>query len=1236
MTSSSESSRPVSQAGDLAVGEILYEKYEIKALVGRGGMGTVYRVRDWDWNVDLAVKVPSHALISDWVAKERFILEAQTWIELGVHPNIVQCWFVREHEGLPLVFMDYLPHGSLKEYRKGGQVRPGDWERILDLVIQACAGLGYAHEQGLVHRDVKPANLMMRDGQLCVTDFGLVKLTQLDETSTDKPDWQKLIREMEARHGEESLLSGLTLTGSGMLLGTPEYGAPEQWHGTAKVGKQADIYALGGILYELCAGRRPFDDGVKKASPAMMLGDHLMTPPPDPRRFYADIPAALVELALQCLAKQPDDRPGSMLEMRERLEKLYRDLLGKPYPRPAPRAGTQRADALNNKAVSLWNLGFGQKAFDAWREASKLDGLHPETVYNRSMIQWSQGQIDDGELLSKLNQIKSAAPHLGTYLAYYHLHRGSPQEAEAELKQALEHPLAARHGTAWRALGDARMYQERYGEAAEAYTQALQRMPDDREARSRLDMAQQQQRQRERVLFPRAQPRLNLERRGPIASLALSTDGTLAVHWCEHSLEAWNTADGSTAWVWHDESGGSAPVRLVIEGDWVLSLDSPHGRCWSRATGQLLVELHDRKRFLATHQSWALVGGETLEQVELPGRAVLQRLSGHSKSISCAAISRDGGVAITGSGDRTVRVWDLRAGSCLQVLEGHSDLVESVALTPDGSTVLSGGRDKTVRVWHVATGDCLFVLHHGQDVRRIRISSDGRFAAVGSWNLGEKDQLDVWEVATGQRLFSRPGGHWLSLFQSGPWALSASKVIRPGVLSLWELPSGRLLRSFAEHPAEVSAFALSRDERWALTGSSDGSLRLWEVDWAARVGQFSLVVNRTSDHGQLESTHELFQQHIDRARQQYMAGDAATALKSLAEARAVPGYTRDPGALLLNSRLMQRFARQSLRSVWQLRSFSSSGPVSGVCLSSDGAHALSASGKVLYLWELASGSCVRGFTGHADQIKGLALDGQMAVSVSSDGTVRRWNLDSGECLSVVKLETPLLAVSVARGLVLAAGKHTLFGLSGEERVFTCATAGIQCLAASSDGRVAVSGAEGPDTLVLWKSPPGAAWRETRPWRADPGAGARSATAVAVSSDGRYVVCGDLHGYLRIFDLEDGSCKAHWAAHDQAVAGLCLSQDARVAVSAGLDGGLAIWEVATGRCYDRLSGASEPFLALSEEGRFLLSSGSDRVLRLWELDWELNVSQEARSLSESWKKAGVLERLGLSGFFRRRS
>jgi len=1229
----------------LLSGQVLDNKFCVQEMIGQGGMGTVYRVRDWDWNVDLAVKVPTLELVSDWVARERFVLEAQTWIELGVHPNIVQCWFVREYEGRPLVFMDYVEAGSLKEWYRAGRVE--SWAQILDLMIQACAGLGHAHEMGLVHRDVKPANLLMHDdGRLCVTDFGLVKVTQLDEKAARKDtDWRKLIQEVESRYEEDSILSSLTLTGTSTLLGTPEYGAPEQWMAAGSVNTRADIYALGIILYELCAGRRPFDDGMKRVSPALMLGEHLMTEPPDPRQFHSAIPRALAELTLWCLVKDPLGRPSSMQHLSQELQKIYQDLEGSPYPRPSPRAGAQRADALNNKAVSLWNLGFSQKAYEAWREASKLDGLHPETVYNRSMIQWREGQIDDQEVQQRLQQVKAAYPHLGIYLGYYCLEQGWAEQAEREFREALAHPQAAPLGAAWRALGDACMYQERYPEALEAYQRALELMPDDREAQHYREMALAQRRGGERIRFPRTQPYRCLERRASILAVGLSPDGRYAAHWSEDSLELWEIEGSQTVWLWRDPQSGHNPSRLLLEENWILTLETPRGRCWDRHKGRLLLELKGRQRFFAVHSESgrALVGGESLQWLELPSGRLLASLEGHSKAVSCGAVSPDGRLAVSGSADRDVRLWNLEQGQALAVLSGHSDVVETVAFSPDGTLVVSGSRDRSLRVWQVSDGQCLLVLNHSREVRRVRLSGDGRYALVGCWGLGEAATFDAWELATGQKLLSGSGGHWLNTFRSGPWALISSRLTRPGPLQMWELSSGRLLRTFTEHSADVTALTLSRDERWALSGSSDGNLRVWEVDWASRAGEFSLIVNRTTGHSQTESTHQEFLNHLDRAQQALLKGEPGVAYHHLLRAREVPGYTRDPAALGLNAQLLQGLARKGVRAVWQRRSFSSKGPVGDVQWLSDGLHALSASGKVLYLWELSSGSCLRGFTGHSDPVTALDLshDGLQGASVAGDGGLRIWDLQSGECLWSHRFERPLVAVSLdGRGQVLAATSEQLLLCKLQESVplFQSGQTSIGCLALSRNGRLALTGSPESSSLTLWKLPGGQSYR---PWRSgnqqNQARGEGSASALALSEDGRYAVVGEPQGWLRVFDLEDGTCQLGWQAHQGAVHRVALSQDGVVVFSAGADGEVNCWELATGRRWESLAAQAGPVraLALSPDARFVLTAGSDQILRLWEVDWELRAERELVPKGDnSGRKSTVLEMLG--GLFRKRS
>lgn len=162
------------------VGDVVLDLYEVLGELGEGGFGKVYRVHHRGWIRDLAVKSIRPQLLERRGAVEGFERECETWINLGLHPHIVSCHYVRRLGGIPRVFAEYVDGGSLADWIRDGRLYAGGPDRalarILDVAIQFAWGLHYAHEQGLVHQDVKPANVLLTtDGTVKVTDFGLAK-----------------------------------------------------------------------------------------------------------------------------------------------------------------------------------------------------------------------------------------------------------------------------------------------------------------------------------------------------------------------------------------------------------------------------------------------------------------------------------------------------------------------------------------------------------------------------------------------------------------------------------------------------------------------------------------------------------------------------------------------------------------------------------------------------------------------------------------------------------------------------------------------------------------------------------------------------------------------------------------------------------------------------------------------------------------------------------------------------
>ncbi|MGW6244346.1 serine/threonine-protein kinase [Streptomyces roseolus] len=221
------------------VGEVVDGRYEVTALLGRGGMGEVFRVRHLGWGTDLAVKSPLLGDADSPRRRELFTAEAQTWVSLGLHPHVCGCHYVRTIGGVPRVFAEYVPGGSLADRIRSRQLYAGGeadvLARILDVAVQTAWGLEHAHRRGVVHQDVKPANVLLDDsGTAKITDFGLARAHAAALTGS-----------AEVRPG-----ASLLLTGGGM---TPAYAAPEQAAGH-RVGARSDLFSFGVSVLEMLTG----------------------------------------------------------------------------------------------------------------------------------------------------------------------------------------------------------------------------------------------------------------------------------------------------------------------------------------------------------------------------------------------------------------------------------------------------------------------------------------------------------------------------------------------------------------------------------------------------------------------------------------------------------------------------------------------------------------------------------------------------------------------------------------------------------------------------------------------------------------------------------------------------------------------------------------------------------------------------------------------------------------------
>ncbi len=307
--------------------------YEITGVLGRGGMGIVLRAHDPALDRPVAIKVLARGLSTGALARRRFAREARAAAAV-VHEHVVAIHAVDESEGSPYLVMQYVPGKSLQErIDRGGPLRT---EEILRIGMQAASGLAAAHAQGLVHRDVKPANILLENGveRVRLTDFGLARA--VDDSS---------------------------LTHSGVVAGTPQYMAPEQARGEP-VDHRADLFSLGSVLYAMCAGRPPF----RADSTPGVLRQICDDQPRPLRQENPEVPAWLAAVIERLHAKNPADRYQSASEVAEILGRCLARLqqpgpaADQPRP-PSPAATRLPLGRRTIAAVSLVLLGLAGAAF---------------------------------------------------------------------------------------------------------------------------------------------------------------------------------------------------------------------------------------------------------------------------------------------------------------------------------------------------------------------------------------------------------------------------------------------------------------------------------------------------------------------------------------------------------------------------------------------------------------------------------------------------------------------------------------------------------------------------------------------------------------------------------------------------------------------------------------------------------------------------------------------------------